>query len=252
MVDLPNMPNINYLEASGWINSLKIDKPVNANGKPVPWYSYPAIEFIEDKLQKNLSVFEYGAGQSTLWYSQRVGQVISVESDQAYFQTIYHNLPSNIQIFLHTDPVEYAEKILQFPDQSFDVIVIDGINRVQCTQLAEKKLKNTGFIVFDNSDRVGNNQALIFLHDQGLQRIDFYGLTPTQKYKTCTSIFFRDHNFLRQQSLPSQKQSCLGVSLGQYEELVQQKQSQNNQLSNHQSQNMINWNTEKSSHVTFI
>lgn len=237
------LPNINYLEASGWLHSLQINKPVNAQGEAIPWYSYPAIEFLEDKLHKNLSVFEYGAGQSTLWYSQRVGQVISVESDQAYFQTIYHNLPSNVQIFLHNDPIEYAEKILQFPDQSFDVIVIDGINRVQCTQLAHDKLKNTGFIIFDNSDRVGNDQALIFLHDQGLQRIDFYGLTPTQKYKTCTSVFFRDHDLLRQRSLPSQKQSCLGVSLGQYEELLARQ---------NKSKNMIDWTPEKSSHVTFI
>ncbi|MGL6283349.1 MAG: group 1 glycosyl transferase [Microcoleaceae cyanobacterium] len=243
MVDLPNMPNINYLESSGWINSLKIDKPVNADGQPVPWYSYPAIEFIEDKLHKNLSVFEYGAGQSTLWYSQRVRQVISVESDQGYFQTIHNNLPSNVKIFLHTDATEYAEKILQFPDQSFDVIVIDGINRVKCAELADQKLKNTGFIVFDNSDRVGNDAALILLHDQDLQRIDFYGLTPTQRYKTCTSIFFHDHNFLRQPSLPSQKQSCLGVSLGQYEELLARQ---------HKPENMVNWTAEKSSNVTFI
>lgn len=238
-----NLPNINYLEASGWVNSLKIDKPVNADGQPVPWYSYPAIEFIEDKLHKNFSVFEYGAGQSTLWYSQRVGQVISVESNQSYFQTIHNNLPSNVQIFLHTDPTEYAEKILQFPDRSFDVIVIDGINRVKCTQLAYQKWKNTGFIIFDNADRVANDAALIFLHDQDLQRIDFYGLPPTQKYKTCTSIFFHDHNFLRYQSLPSQKQSCLGVSLGQYEELL---------AGQDKPQNMVTRTAEKSSNVTFI
>jgi hypothetical protein len=241
--NMSNMPNINYLEASGWLYSLKIDKPVNAQGEAVPWYSYPAIEFLEDKLNKNLSVFEYGAGQSTLWYSQKVGQVISVESDQSYFHTIHNNLPNNVQIFLQTDPTKYAEKILDFPDESFDVIIIDGINRVQCTQLAYQKLKNTGFIVFDNSDRVANDIALIFLHNQGLQRIDFYGLTPTQKYKTCTSIFFHDQNFLRHLSLPSQKKSCLGVSLGQYEELI---------ANQNKPQNMVNWTAENSSHVTII
>ncbi|MGB6166752.1 MAG: tetratricopeptide repeat protein, partial [Geitlerinemataceae cyanobacterium] len=49
-------PSLNYLESSGWLNSIKLHKPINLDLKPIPWYTYPAIEFIEGNLQGNYKV----------------------------------------------------------------------------------------------------------------------------------------------------------------------------------------------------
>ncbi|MFM6156201.1 MAG: hypothetical protein ACKPE3_24940, partial [Sphaerospermopsis kisseleviana] len=36
------IPGTNYLEVSGWLNSLSVGQPVNAENEPIPWYTYPA------------------------------------------------------------------------------------------------------------------------------------------------------------------------------------------------------------------
>ncbi len=47
------MTNLNYVETSGWLKSLTEGKSIDYNYNPLPWYSYAAIEFIEDKLKSN-------------------------------------------------------------------------------------------------------------------------------------------------------------------------------------------------------
>ncbi|MDJ0555657.1 MAG: hypothetical protein QNJ68_14680 [Microcoleaceae cyanobacterium MO_207.B10] len=218
------MNNLNYLETSGWLNSLKLGKVIDYQCRSIPWYCYPAIEFIEDKLKSNFRVFEYGSGQSSLWYAQRVAQVISVEHNFDYFQEMSACIPKNVKLVFREDSQRYVDEINNYSDGNFDVIVIDGIERVKCAEICGKKLSEYGWIVFDNSDRELNDQAIIFFHNQGFKRIDFYGLVASQKYKTCTSIFFKKDNFLSEITLPSKKESCLGISLGQAEARIQKKQ----------------------------
>ncbi len=214
---------MNYLETSGWLKSLTEGKVIDDNYHPLPWYSYPAIEFIEDKLKSDFRVFEYGSGQSTLWYAPRVKQVISVEHNPDYFLLLQNSLPENVTLSLIEDREKYAAEIKRYSDGYFDVIVIDGINRARCAELCYGKLTGNGLIIFDNSDREENDLALEFLQEKKFKRLDFYGLVPTQKYKICTSIFWRDEELFSRGSLPSRKKSCLGISLGQTEAIAQRK-----------------------------
>jgi putative methyltransferase (TIGR04325 family) len=206
------LPDINYLESSGWLNSLLAGKPINKESKPIPWYTYPAIEFIEDKLRIDFRVFEYGSGQSTFWWAQRVAQVVSVENDTNWFLSIQNNLPKNVKLSCIEEASQYSAEILNYPDDYFDVIIIDGINRNACTKTCVNKLKNTGFIIFDNTDNKDYDEGVTFLDNKGFKRIDFYGLISSYTYKNCTSIFFINNEFLSQNNLPSNKQSCLGWS----------------------------------------
>lgn len=205
-------PEINYLDSSGWLESLKQGKPVNKEGKPIPWYTYPAIEFIEDKLSQDFVVFEYGAGNSTLWLAERVRSVVSVESDPNWFNTIRSQMPQNVEINLIQDPETYAKKIEEYPEKYFDLIIVDGINRNQCAKQAISKLKYTGFIIFDNTDNWEYNEGNLSLLEAGFKQIDFYGLLPSYTYKNCTSIFYKDEAFLKQGVIPSGKRSDLGKS----------------------------------------
>jgi len=212
-----NQFNWNYLEISGWILSLKAKKPINYESLPVPWYSYPAIEFIEDKLKKDFKVFEYGIGQSSLWYSVRVFEVLGVEHDPDFFNKVKDGFPQNVKPVLEKDLFKYAAEILKYENEYFDVIVIDGINRNLCAELSYAKLKRNGFIVFDNADREENDHAIKFLLSKGFKRIDFFGLAPSLTWKICTSIFFITDDVLFRGVLPSQKKSCLGISSGEAE-----------------------------------
>jgi tetratricopeptide (TPR) repeat protein len=208
-----NLPQgINYLESSGWIKSLSVGKPVNYEFKPVPWYTYPAIEFLENKINKNFRVFEFGSGNSTLWFSERVLQVVSVESDLDWFSYLQEKISANVELYGIENENKYASKILEYPEEYFDIIAIDGINRNQCVEYGISRLNPKGFIVFDNTDNRKYNQGIELLSAKDFKRIDFYGLIPSYTYKNCTSVFFKDDNFLSKGALPSEKQSCLGKS----------------------------------------
>ncbi len=203
---------INYLESSGWIKSLLVGKPINYEIKPLPWYTYPAIEFIENKLNQSFRVFEFGSGNSTLWFSERVLQVVSVESDSGWYSALEEKISDNVELYFSDEPNQYASKIIEYPEKYFDLIVIDGINRNKCVEHGINHLKENGFIIFDNTDNREHKEGIELLHLKGFKRIDFYGLIPSYTYKNCTSIFFKDDNFLSRGELPSDKQSCLGKS----------------------------------------
>ncbi|MFM6333679.1 MAG: hypothetical protein ACKPFI_12935, partial [Dolichospermum sp.] len=205
-------PGINYLQTSGWLNSLYSGKPINEEAKPIPWYTYPAIEFIENKIDSNFRVFEYGSGNSSLWWSERVSQVISIESDTNWFGYIKENMPSNVELYLIEDDLEYAAAIHQYEDHLFDVIIVDGSNRNKCAEFAISKVKDQGFIIFDNTDDHRHAEGVRKLLDSGFMKIDFYGMIPSYLYKNCTSIFFKSVELLSRGGLPSEKHSCLGRS----------------------------------------
>lgn len=204
----------NYLETSGWLNSLKLNKPVNQDLQPIPWYTYPAIEFIEDKIQSDFTVFEYGSGQSTLWWANRVSKLTSVESNEQWFNYLRQNVVKNenISLSLIENEQEYIAEIANYDDYSFNVIIIDGDSRSECAKQAYSKVKNNGFIIFDDTDRKEYNEVLLFLKEKGFYRLDFPGMTPSLMYKNCTSILFKNIDFLNTGVLPNKKKSCLGKS----------------------------------------
>lgn len=48
-----------------WV-SIRDWHAVDGAGQPVPWYTYPATEYLSHLDLSVLSVFEYGSGNSTL------------------------------------------------------------------------------------------------------------------------------------------------------------------------------------------
>lgn len=56
--------------------------PVDAQGRPVPWYTFPMISFLEAKKFDGCEVLEFGAGYSTLWWANRAKHVLSFEANR--------------------------------------------------------------------------------------------------------------------------------------------------------------------------
>ncbi len=77
-----------YLKEIGWINSFNYKMPIDLNSNPLPWVTYGFIDFIEERLNKKMRIFEYGTGNSTIWYADKVQTVTSVEHDKAWFEKI--------------------------------------------------------------------------------------------------------------------------------------------------------------------
>jgi len=203
---------LNTLVETGWLLSLYAGLPVNAAGDPLPWVTYPAIDFLEPKIDPAWSVLEWGCGQSTRWWARRVRRVVSVEHDPAWHARVAAATPANVTVHLRPDPVDYAD-LTGVPDELFDAVLIDGGDRNRAARTAVTRAKPTGVIVFDNADRRSVRDGLAFLADAGWHRVDFFGLLPSYAYRICTSVFLRDPAFLARGPLPCDQQSSLGPTM---------------------------------------
>lgn len=206
---------LNMLDESGWLRSIADGRPVDRSGKPVPWLTYPATEFLEEKIPPTARVFEWGAGHSTLWWAERAAEVFAIESNPAWAAELKASLPSNATVTLETDGSAYAAAITSHAKASFDVVVIDGEARRECSETLDPYVKPDGIVVFDNSDRAAYRSALEAMASRGWLRIDFFGLIPSYLYKNCTSVLFRDPAVLRRGRLPSDTRSSVGWSCSQ-------------------------------------
>lgn len=185
-----------YLYDVGWFKSFNEKIPVNQEGKPIPWMNYTFLEFIKPRLSEKFIVFEYGSGNSTLWWSNLVSFVYSCEHDINWFNKINKTKRENSMIFFaEQDSLRYRDLILEV-DLSFDIIVIDGVNRNEVVPNVMRKLNKNGVIIFDNSDREMYENAYKSLFDNGFKELKFYGLGPCNVMGWATSIFYKTDNCL--------------------------------------------------------
>lgn len=207
-------PAWNMLASAGWLRSLSEGRPVDAGGMPIPWLTYPAIEFLDRIVQPSWRVLEWGCGASTRWWASRVRSVLAIEHQADWAAAVAAGLPDNAQVLHRPEPEGYLAAASE-ADGPLDVIVIDGEQRPACAAMAPARLAPGGIIVFDNSDRRSNATALRDLAEVGFLRIDFYGLAPCYLYKNCTSVLFRDAAILALQRPPSEPSGLLGPTVAQ-------------------------------------
>lgn len=186
-----------YLHSTGWIESKRRGYPCRPDGSELPWMNYAVIAFLERRLNKNLSVFEYGSGYSTLFYARRVRNVISVEYDQAWIASIGPRLPPNASVLFVPDDVDgdYCRAIARSGD-SFDVVVVDGKDRENCVKQSMQALSSRGVIVLDDSQRAKYAPAISYAQDNGYLTVDFEGLKPTESSWFRSTILYRRENCL--------------------------------------------------------
>jgi hypothetical protein len=181
----------------GWFRSRREGAAVDARGEPIPWYTYPAIEFLAPRVRTDMTVLEYGSGNSTLWWAKRAARVCSVEHDPSWAARLEGLLPENVTLrHVPLDPAGTYARSAQAFGLRFDVVAIDGRERVECARLAPEALTERGVVVFDNSDRPDYAEGYAALADRGFRRIDFVGMAAVEPLKTSTSVFYRPGNCL--------------------------------------------------------
>lgn len=188
-----------FLREVGWFNSFQKQLSVDALDKPLPWLTYPAISFLESAVHKEMCVFEYGSGASTLWWAERVKHVVACEHSKQWHDLLKPEVPGNASLmFCELVPDGDYCRSIHSSDETFDIIVIDGRDRVNCIRQAYSKMKNDGIIILDDSERDRYQPGQDFLLQQGFLRLDFHGIRPIALRSSCTSIFFKTTNFLKQ------------------------------------------------------
>lgn len=178
----------------GWYRSVHEGMPVDKDGRPLVWLTYAAIFLLADRVPPSARVFEYGAGNSTLWWAERVREVVACEHSEDWARLLQGQVPPNTLV-LHR-PLEqgYATTADEFG--LFQIVVIDGRERVRCVPSAIRSLAADGIIVWDNTDRQHYRNNFTILYNAGFQHIDFWGLAPGVDHFGCTTVFYREGNCL--------------------------------------------------------
>lgn len=186
-----------YGHSVGWLRSRLEFSAMDSDGNPIPWYTYPAISFLARTVTPTLRVFEFGTGNSTLWWSARVRSVTSIEHDKEWAEKVKPRLPSNVDyrwIALKQDGA-YC-RAAQSSGRLYDVIVVDGKDRWRCTTQSIGSLAVGGVIIWDNAEVVKYQPLFEELRTQGFKRLPFVGHGPISGRSWETSIFYRPENCL--------------------------------------------------------
>jgi len=179
-----------------------------------PWITLGALDFLSGLLRPTDRVFEWGSGGSTLYLTQRVQEVISVEHDLKWYQDVSRMIeemgirnwkgyyqepvefngdrvrdPSDWQAYASTDPSYsgrsfegYAKVIDNFADESFDVVLVDGRARPSCIHHAVNKIRGGGVLVLDNAERPDYTPSKEELVKAGWTLHMFHGPGPYNRY----------------------------------------------------------------------
>jgi hypothetical protein len=191
---------------SKWISSFRPGLSLLCEGKP--WIPFAAATWLEHYLQFNMKVFEYGSGGSTIFLSERVGQVYSVEHDKDWHALVSKALAqrgitncsyqlhepkpivgafsavdnSQVPRFIYDDYYpgttvdEYVGASDAYPDHTFDLVLVDGRVRTACIEHAISKIRPGGYLMLDNSNN--DDVAEIVYKLRPHPHTEFRGIAP--------------------------------------------------------------------------
>ncbi len=174
------------LDYGHW-RSMKQKACIDAEGNPIPWYTYPAIEYLKQFDFSGMTVFEYGAGNSSHFWAARADRVFSVEDDESWYMKVLSEKRDNHHLMFRPNKEEYVAAILE-PKERFDIVVIDGNHRPECARMLPEIIKENAMVILDNSDWF-KQTAKYIREELDLIQVDFHGFGPINTYTWTTSLF---------------------------------------------------------------
>lgn len=192
-----------YLVGTGLLGSWVIARYAeeffyDESGEVNPWWGRSVIDLVKKHLNKSLRVFEWGSGNSTLFWARNVKEVVSVDHDRHWHEKMSEAVPGNV--ILKYYELEYGGrycKAVLDEEGGFDIILIDGRDRVRCARNAVQRLNAGGIIIWDDTEREAYNPGYKFLKENGFKQLEInsikYGLPG---FAGSGSIFYKDGNLL--------------------------------------------------------
>lgn len=191
----------------------------------LPWLTFSSIDQIKSHINHDSRVFEYGAGGSTLFFAKSVTQLVTVENDIKWAKVVNPALIKNENMddqillvvpeqnqrdtLLNSDEIayisesgsyrgkvfkNYVEVIDKFPDNYFNLILIDGRARKSCIVHSIPKLCSNGLLILDNSEREEYIQSVNSSDLVKWKRKDHWGPGPYNDYFWRTTIWTKSLN----------------------------------------------------------
>lgn len=184
------------LEKIGWENARQKGEVLDENFEIIPWYCYSMVFFLKERLTKNMSVFEYGSGFSTLFYAKKVEFVISSEVNLECKNWLENEAKNQELYNLKIENFEGEEfvKSIQKHEKQFDLIVVDSILRNDCIKFCIDFLSNQGVVLLDNSERNGYKKSFEYLKSIGFKALTFTGIKPLSTKFASSTLFYKQEN----------------------------------------------------------
>jgi hypothetical protein len=194
----------------------------------LPWITIEAKNFLLTHIRKNqskkLRVFEYGGGGSTLFFLSLGCELYTVEHNSEWFNKVKTEVmkykefsnwhpdlaepenadnSSNLQFdnpdhystldenYKQNTFIKYVTSIDKYPDNFYDIILIDGRSRPSCIKHAASKVKKGGLLIIDNSERLYyyTYTQQYFKSFQAIMQS--YGALVASKTPTQTDIYLK-------------------------------------------------------------
>lgn len=126
----------------------------------LPWITDGATDFLDGFLFNRLkngavSIFEFGIGNSTLYFLSKGCSVTAIEHDQEWFTSVQRT----------AEQFKYGERLkaaclprpynAAYQASDYDIVSIDGRDRVSCLKtVLEAGLSDKTILLLDNTERV--------------------------------------------------------------------------------------------------
>jgi predicted O-methyltransferase YrrM len=140
-----------------------------ADEADAPWWNKRAVRYLTGLLHPGDRVFEWGSGASTVWLIQQEASVTSVEHDPEWVSKVMERcpaatiraIPGAAEGHIKSEPGlgdtehffdDYVAAIDDFADESLDLVIVDGMSRMECVRRGAPKVKPGGVLMVDDTD----------------------------------------------------------------------------------------------------
>ena len=179
----------------------------------VPWIPFEATDWLKKKIYNGdiKTVFEYGAGESTLFFQDRVNQVVTVEHNETWFKRIKAQInPDVVKLILAPSfktlhekeiPTQYVSNMMpkfNFCDYvesinaneiKYDLVLIDGRARPGCIAAALSHINLGKYLLLDNSNRGQYRKAIDSFLLKFAPGYRFHGHGPIEKSAWSATVW---------------------------------------------------------------
>lgn len=152
--------------------------------RPMPWLPYCLTTFLDQRLPKEASVLELGAGWGTVWWDRRQsGSVHFAEGDLGWVD----------RLIPHLNHATLGPRHLV----DYDLVIVDSDPSQRRFELecATSLVKRTGVIILDDTHRE-RERTLGEEMMKGWRSIYWEGLGPWSHQTHGSTLFYRDGNIL--------------------------------------------------------
>lgn len=138
----------------------------------------PILERWCEKI-KPKRILEWGPGYSTqMMLELTKADIISVENDPHWHGVWKEKLdPKRVMVILLEDMDEYTTPVSKEADEKFDMIFVDGRERVRCMKFAKDVVKEDGVVILHDAER-----------ERYKEGIDIFDVIDTEEGTVCMKL----------------------------------------------------------------